>query len=146
MKAVDIQSQIDIDEGNVLTAYADPLTKAEPWTIGRGHTGRDVHKDTVWTEQQSVEARDKDIAIALKGCMDHWSWFPELNAPRQAVLIGMAYQMGTPHVLCFHKALAAIEAQDWDKAEAELLDSAWAHQTPARAKLRAKQMRTGEWQ
>ena len=37
------------DEGLRLAAYPDPLTHAEPWTIGYGHTGPDVGSDTTWT-------------------------------------------------------------------------------------------------
>jgi lysozyme len=38
-----------------------------PWTIGWGHTGKDVHPGLVWTEQQAEEAFIKDTDSALKG-------------------------------------------------------------------------------
>jgi len=40
-------------EGHSLTAYPDPATKAEPYTISYGITGSWVKKDTVITEEQS---------------------------------------------------------------------------------------------
>lgn len=146
MKASSIETQIDIDEGNVLTAYPDPITKGDPWTIGRGHTGPEVHKGLVWTEEQSLKQRDIDIAKATAECKTAFWWFPVIEVPRQAVVIGMVYQMGLPRVKGFRKAWHALAVKEWDDVYHELLDSAWARQTPERAQRRAMQMRTGEWQ
>ena len=41
-----------------LVAYPDPKTGGDPWTIGRGHTGKDVHKGLVWTLAQCDDAFD----------------------------------------------------------------------------------------
>jgi lysozyme len=48
-------------EGRELRAYPDPATKGDPWTIGVGHTGPEVHRGLVWTEQQVDEALDADL-------------------------------------------------------------------------------------
>jgi lysozyme len=40
-------------EGNELEAYPDPKTGGDPWTVGRGHTGPEVHEGTTITEEQS---------------------------------------------------------------------------------------------
>jgi lysozyme len=48
-------------EGVVLKAYPDPATKADPWTIGVGHTGPDVHKGLIITEAQADELLRKDL-------------------------------------------------------------------------------------
>lgn len=46
-----------------LTAYPDPGSKdGKPWTIGWGHTGPEVCKDLVWTQQQADAAFLVDIA------------------------------------------------------------------------------------
>lgn len=37
-------------EGCERQAYPDPATGGEPWTIGWGHTGPEVHKGLVWTK------------------------------------------------------------------------------------------------
>jgi lysozyme len=49
-------------EGDKLRAYPDPKTKAEPWTIGYGHTGKDVHSCLVWTQAQAVAALHSDVS------------------------------------------------------------------------------------
>lgn len=46
-----------------LAAYPDPgSANGDPWTIGYGHTGREVHRGLVWTEAQCNAAFDADLA------------------------------------------------------------------------------------
>jgi lysozyme len=71
--------------------------------------------------------------------------FKDLNEPRQAVLISMAYQMGIGGLMKFKKMLAAIDCLDWDAAAAEGLNSKWARQTPERAKRQMKTLLLGDW-
>lgn len=45
-----------------LTAYPDPGSKnGEPWTIGWGHTGPEVKRGLVWTQEQADAAFLVDI-------------------------------------------------------------------------------------
>jgi lysozyme len=39
-----------------LKAYPDPATGGEPYTIGYGHTGPEVHLGLVWTQEQADAA------------------------------------------------------------------------------------------
>lgn len=48
-------------EGCRLVAYQD---LAGVWTIGWGHTGKEVHAGLVWTQQQADEALAHDIVAA----------------------------------------------------------------------------------
>lgn len=48
-------------EGCVLTAYPDPGTGGDPWTIGVGHTGPDIHKGLIWTQAQADAALASDL-------------------------------------------------------------------------------------
>lgn len=50
-------------EGDKLVAYLDI---AGVWTIGRGHTGPEVHAGLVWTQAQSDEAYAKDKARVIE--------------------------------------------------------------------------------
>lgn len=46
-----------------LAAYPDPGSKdGTPWTIGWGHTGQEVRKGLVWTQQQADDAFLVDVA------------------------------------------------------------------------------------
>jgi lysozyme len=48
-------------EGCKLTAYPDPATGGDPWTIGWGTTGKDVHEGLMWTQAQCDARFHKDI-------------------------------------------------------------------------------------
>lgn len=69
-----------------------------------------------------------------------------LSEPRQVVLVCMAYQLGVDGLLAFKKMLAATAKGDYTTAAAEMLNSRWARQTPARAQRMAEQMRTGNYE
>lgn len=48
-------------EGCRLTAYQDI---AGVWTIGYGHTGKEVHRGVVWTQEQADDALKHDLLCA----------------------------------------------------------------------------------
>jgi len=51
-----------------LVAYPDPGSRnGEPWTIGWGHTGPEVHKGLVWTQQQADAQFLVDVAKFERG-------------------------------------------------------------------------------
>ena len=137
------------DEGLRLAAYPDPLSGAEPWTIGYGHTGPEVHAGLVWTPVQAQIALIADIARACEQLDAHIPWWRDLEDPRQDVLANMVFNMGwldpagTRGLGAFHRALAAIQARRWAEAHDALLQSAWARQVGARAQRLATQMLTG---
>ena len=145
MKPTNLRQQLEIDEDDVLHAYPDPVTHGEPYTIGRGHTGG-IKPGTVWTQQQSDEAFEADIATAVAEVKHAIPWVTQLNDARQSVLYGMCFQMGIARLLTFKKALAAAKLGLWATCQHELEDSDWMKQTPNRCKLRALQMLTGEYQ
>ena len=50
-------------EGCRLKAYPDPGSKdGSPWTIGYGHTGKEVTKGLAWTQAQADAALAGDVA------------------------------------------------------------------------------------
>jgi len=49
-------------------------------------------------------------------------------------------------LLGFKKALAAMEASEWEIAKTELLDSRWANQVGNRSAIIAEMIRSGEYQ
>ena len=48
-----------------LVAYPDPGTKADPWTIGVGHTGPDVYPGMIITEEQGYQFLHDDVRSAV---------------------------------------------------------------------------------
>ena len=77
--------------------------------------------------------------------------FETLNEPRQAVLIGMCFQMGIGSaapprgLLGFQHTLGLIRQGNFAEAAKGMRSSNWAHQTPKRAIRLAQQMESGEW-
>jgi len=47
-----------------LTAYPDPATGGDPWTIGYGHTGPEVHSGMTITQEQAENYLMQDVAKA----------------------------------------------------------------------------------
>lgn len=127
----------------VLHAYGDPLTKAEPWTIGFGSTGPDIHKDTVWDAATAVARRDMAIADVVDHLNDNLPWYKFLDDVRQDVLVNMGYQMGWAGVLKFTSTLAAEARGAWETVAADMRASLWDRQTHTRAERLAEQARTG---
>lgn len=135
---------IECEEARRKVAYPDPLTHGEPFTIGVGHTGPEVHAGLVWNDDQINSALASDIARACRLLDQQFPWWRGMDDIRQDVLVQMTFQMGLGGVEGFPHALAAMKAQDLQTAHDQMLDSAWAKtQTPARAKREATQMLTG---
>jgi GH24 family phage-related lysozyme (muramidase) len=131
----------------VLKAYPDPLTGREPWTIGIGHTGPDVHEHTVWTEDQCWHAfyNDYGIAEAAASHVAGVACWSHLNEPRRCVLTDMAFNIGQVRLAGFHKMISAIQNGQWKMAEDELLSSVYASQVKSRARINANVLLTGLW-
>jgi lysozyme len=145
MTTARLAQAIEAEEGRRLHAYPDPLTGAEPWTIGVGHTGPEVRVGLTWTDAQASDALKADIARAMSGLDRALPWWRDLEHPRQDVLVQMAFQMGVRGVLGFHRTLGMLRDRDFEGAAQGLRQSLWARQTPARAERLAKIIETGAY-
>ena len=61
----------------------------------------------------------------------------------QEALVDLAFNMGTPTLLTFKRALRALQAQEWDNAADEILSSRYAKQVGRRAEIIADMIRSG---
>lgn len=143
---MNLQQMLEREEGRKKVAYPDPLTHGAPWTIGIGHTGPEVHAGLVWDDNQIDFAYQLDAGEATQGCLDHLQpWFTDMNDARQAVLIGMAFQMGTGGLLEFVHTIAAVRDGRYADAAQGICCSKWGTQTPGRARRMADQLSSGNW-
>lgn len=138
---MDLKSQLLREEGAEPCAYQDSLGF---WTIGVGRL-IDSRKGGGLSNEEINYLLENDIKVKTREVLLALPWAPRLSEPRQAVLIGMAFQMGIGNLLKFKRTIGSIEDGQYTEAAAEMLDSAWARQTPARAHRMALQMETGEW-
>jgi len=134
--------QLRDEEGEVLHAYTD----SEGWlTIGIGRL-LDKRKGGGITEEESAYLLSNDIAKFESQLDKSLPWWRGLTEPRQAVILGMTFQMGIDGLLGFKNTLAMVKSGDYAGASENMLKSKWAQQTPARAKRMSDQMRSSEWQ
>ena len=134
--------QLRDEEGEVLHAYSD----SEGWlTIGCGRL-IDKRKGGGISAEESAYLLANDISKFERELDNSIGWWRDLSDPRQAVLLGMAFQMGAAGLLGFKNTLSMVKAGDYAGAAANMLLSKWAKQTPGRAKRLSEQMRLGEWQ
>lgn len=138
---MDLKQQLIREEGAESCAYQDSLGY---WTIGVGRLidsrkGGGLSSDEIeFLLENDIKTKTREVLLALP-------WVPRLSEPRQAVLIGMAFQLGIGGLLKFKRMLGSIEDGQYGEAAVEMLDSKWAQQTRERAKRLARQIITGEW-
>lgn len=125
------------------TAYPDPESGREPWTIGYGSTGEDIHEHTVWTREEAVARCGEDIASAITDLDVHKPSWRAHSLPRQRVLADMTYNMGIRRLMGFAHMWAALDRHDYNAAKAEMIDSDWARQTKTRAAELEQMMELG---
>lgn len=85
-------------EGEVLTAYPDPGTGGEPWTIGVGHTGKvdgkKITKSTKITAEKSRELLKEDIAEAARAVDELVHPKYPLTQHQKAALVSFVFNIG----------------------------------------------------
>lgn len=146
--SIDRRLAIDIDaaEADKLTAYLDSEGN---WTCGRGHLMPRAAPGQTWagfTVIQSTSDKwfNTDILTAM-ALASKWPEFAQCDTEcRQNALREIAFNMGGKWE-GFHLARAAIEAQDWQTAHDQMLDSLWAKQVGQRAERLANYILKGEY-
>ncbi len=135
-------AQLRRDEGCVLHAYKDHLGFL---TIGIGRLidpkkgGGITMEEAAYLLRNDVERFDRQLQTQLP-------WIVTLSPARRGVLQNMAFQMGVSGLMKFKNTLVMIEQREYAKAAEAMLESAWAKQTPERAKRLSEHMRTDVWQ
>ena len=137
-----LTEQLRRDEGIESCAYQDSLGY---WTIGVGRL-IDARKGGGLSNEEIDYLLDNDVKAKTAEVLRALPWVARLSEPRRAVLVNMAFQLGTKGLLAFRRTLGSIEDGQYGEAAVEMLDSAWAKQTPARAMRLAVQMESDEWQ
>ena len=106
-----LAEMLEKDEGRVRHAYQDHLGF---WTIGVGRLidqrkGGGLSDDEIdLLLTNDIKRKTAEVAKALP-------WISGLNGARQAVLVGMAFQMGTEGLLKFKNTLAMVQAGDYEE-------------------------------
>lgn len=140
-----LYDQLRRDEGDEPNVYKDQFGNL---TIGVGHN---LSAKGLSERARQVQLED-DVAAAVADIHNALPWTRSMQEVRFRVLVNMVFNMGIGNaatgtgLLGFKRMLAAIQAQDWNTAAAELLNSNLAQQTGARAQRLAKQLITNQMQ
>lgn len=127
----------------VLTAYPDPVSGGDPWTIGWGSTGPGIERGVVWTQQQADARLEHDMGQIFAE-LQRLPWVNALCGTRQSVIADMAYNLGVHGVSQFRQTIGYMQGRDFWMAAYEMLDSKWARQVGFRAFEDAVIVATGQ--
>jgi lysozyme len=115
---------------------------SDKWTIGVGRNLEDVGL----SEEEIDMLLLNDIKRTKELMDDYIPWYNDLDKVRQEALINFVFNVGIGTAMKFKKAMAALEAHDYDTAAIEMLDSNWAKQVGSRAEEVTQMIKTGEYQ
>lgn len=142
-------AQLKRHEGLKLEAYRCP---AGALTVGYGHNcdvwpvlGVNRVGDTI-SRSMAEELLLEDVTGIAEDLDFLWPWWREMEEPRQAVLLNMAFNLGSPKLKTFKRMIGALKVGDYPRAGTEMLDSNWAKQVKGRATELARQMVLGDWE
>lgn len=149
---VALNTMLRFEEGYELVEYLD--SKKKP-TIGIGHLIRPVDRLTypknaegklVMTPQQVEDTFRNDTAESIEAA-EKWlgDYWQTLNTARQAVAVGMAFQMGVHSLADFGPTREHIIRAEWEEVKKHFLAAKWHSDTPARCERMAEIMVTGKF-
>ena len=123
-----IVESLKAEEGYMATCY---FCTAGAHTVGYG---RNISEGGIGISEEEAEYLLKnDVNRTIDEVRQRWPWFDDCDKAAREVMVELCFQLGAPRLSGFVKCLAALEAGDNDIAAAELLDSKFAKQVPARA-------------
>jgi GH24 family phage-related lysozyme (muramidase) len=131
-----LDAELERDEGRLKRIYTDTVGKVS------GGVGRNL-TDVGFSDDEVDLMYRNDKVRTLAWLDSNLPWWRDLNDVRQRALINMAFNLRA-RLLGFTNTLAAIQANDWQKAHDEMLDSLWAKQVGERASRLASMILTGE--
>jgi GH24 family phage-related lysozyme (muramidase) len=93
------------------------------------------------TTEQIYQLLDKDIDTSILTANTLFKNFTSLSIERQIILVDMAFNRGQTRLSGFIKLIAAINAEKWHRAAAEMENLLWAKQVVRRALLNINGMK-----
>ena len=97
------------------------------------------------TKAEALYLLANDIQRVERSLDEGLSWWRELSAVREAVLVDMCFNLGFNGLLRFAKMLMALRRGDWCQAAAEIRTSDYYSQDGNRAERLIRMIETDEW-
>jgi len=97
--------------------------------------GRNISKTGIGLTMEEIDyLLSNDILRCIKELSSEYTWFGKIESePRQEAIINIFLNLGATRFRLFKKAIAAMEAGDYDLAATEFLDSKWSRQVGGRS-------------
>jgi lysozyme len=144
MNIEQLREQLEIDEGVKYEIYLDHLGYP---TFGIGHLVLESDPEhgcevgTPVSEDRVIEAFEQDVQTVLSDCSKLYSNFDDLPEEAQQVIANMMFNLGYPRLSKFKGMKAGVDAEDWNEAADQMVDSAWYRQVTNRAQRLVDRMR-----
>ena len=142
-----LREELELDEGCKYEIYLDHLGYP---TFGIGHRVTDNDPESGWEVGTSIdadrvyEAFESDIEGVLSDCSKLYSDFDDLPEEAQRIIANMMFNMGLTRLSKFKGMKRGVDAQDWNSAADEMVDSRWYDQVTNRADRLVERMRNIE--
>lgn len=116
-------------EGERLTAYPDPATNGDPWTIGIGHTGPEVKRGLKITSAESEALLRADL-ITFEMGVESAAAMAQTTQNQFDALVAFSFNVGLGNLRsstllrkhnCRDFAGAALEFAKWNKANKKVM-------------------------
>ena len=139
-----LREELEVDEGVKYEIYNDHLGYP---TFGIGHLVLDTDPEsgqevgTPVSEDRVAEAFNNDVETVISDCERLYPEFNGLPEEVKLIIANMMFNMGRPRLSKFKGMKRGVDAQDWDAAADEMVDSAWYRQVTNRADRLVERMR-----
>ena len=139
-----LQEELENDEGVKYEVYNDHLGYP---TFGIGHLILDSDPEygsstgTEVSEERVKEAFEADVVGVVSDCETLYPDFEELPEEAQRIIANMMFNMGRTRLSKFKGMKRGVDAQDWNAAADEMVDSSWYKQVTNRADRLVARMR-----
>ena len=108
--------------------------------------GRNISANGLGLSDEEIDyLLSNDILRCIKELSAEYAWFGNLDEIRQESTINIFFNLGATRFRGFKKAIAAMEAGDYDLAATEFLDSKWSRQVGGRSLELTDIIRTGSY-
>ena len=139
-----LRKELAADEGCVKKIYLDHLgykSCAIGHLVKEGEPEWRLNVGDPISDERIAELFAADIGWTMADCKQVFSEFDTLPREVKLVISNMMFNMGLPKFSGFKHFIAAVHNEAWERAAAEMEDSRWNEQVPARSNRLIKRMK-----
>ena len=139
-----LREELERDEGRVDKIYLDHLGLH---TFGIGHLVTSRDPENGWSVGTDIdgyrvqEAFEDDVQSVISDCEKLYVQWEHLPEEAKQVIANMMFNMGLTRLSKFKGMKRGVDAQDWNAAADEMVDSSWYKQVTKRADRLVARMR-----